>query len=139
MEESILNTIKKMLGLQADYAPFDEDIIVFINSAMMTLQQLGVGPNNGLTITGPSETWAQFVPQGVMLEGVKSYIYLSVKVLFDPPGNSFVMDAMKSLKEELEWRLREQAEFHPGDGTKLGYWQQVAADEAAASSGEDDD
>ena len=120
-----------MLGLAADYTPFDADIIVLINSAMMVLQQIGVGPNNGLKVTGPNETWGDFIPAEKMMDGAKTYIYLSVKVVFDPPGNSFVMDAMKSLKEELEWRLREQAEFYPGDGTTKGYWQQAAEEEKA--------
>ena len=114
MEESILITIKKMLGLQADYAPFDTDIVIFINSAFMTLQQLGVGPTQAFHITGMDETWEDFLGADESLEGVKSYIYLCVKMLFDPPQNSFVMDAMKAQKEELEWRLREQAEFYPG-------------------------
>ena len=132
MYDSILVTIKKMLGLQAGYTPFDSEILVFINNAMMILQQLGVGPSEGFTVSSDNEIWSDFIPDGVMLEGVKTYIYLSVKIVFDPPGSSVVMDAMKSLKDELEWRLREQAEFYPGDGTKLGYWQQTVADEAAA-------
>lgn len=133
MDESILNTIKKMLGLQADYTPFDTDIIVLINTALMVLQQLGVGPNEGLTITGSTETWESLTDSNVMLEGAKTYIYLSVKIVFDPPASSVLMEAMKSLKEELEWRLREQAEFYPGDGTKLGYYQQQVKDEADAN------
>lgn len=122
---SILDTIKKMLGIDTTYTAFDEDIIVFINSAMMTLQQLGVGKEEGFVITGLSETWNDFLPSEKMLEGVKSYIYLSVKMVFDPPANSYVMDAMKTQKEELEWRLREQAEFYPGDGTTKGYWESL--------------
>lgn len=121
--ESILNTIKKMLGLDADYTPFDTDIMVFINSAMMTFQQLGVGPLNGLSITGPNETWNDLNPEGIMMDGVKNYIYLCVKMVFDPPSSSFVMEAMNKQKEELEWRLREQAAFYPGDGSKPGYYQ----------------
>lgn len=132
MYDSILLTIKKMLGLQPSYTVFDSEILVFINSAMMVLQQIGVGPTNGFTVYSEDEIWSDFIPLNKMLEGVKTYIYLSVKILFDPPGSSFVLDAMKSLKEELEWRLREQAEFHPGDGSTKGYWQQTVADEEAA-------
>lgn len=137
MEESILYTIKKMLGLQANYNVFDTDIITFINSALMTLQQIGVGPNGGFAITDEYALWSDFIPGNIMLEGVKTYIYLSVKLLFDPPGNSVVTESMKSLKEELEWRLREQAEFYPGDGSRKGYWQQVVADEEAAKEAAD--
>lgn len=137
MEDSILNTIKKMLGIQADYKAFDTDIITFINSAMMVLQQLGVGLKNGFTVVNDEDVWGDFIPGNIMMEGVKTYIYLSVKLLFDPPGNSVVTESMKSLKEELEWRLREQAEFYPGDGSRKGYWQQVVADEEAAKEAAD--
>lgn len=123
MEESILVTIKKLLGITEDYDAFDLDVITFINSAMMTLQQLGVGPTRGFTVSGESETWSEFLPSDMMLEGVKHYIFLCVKMVFDPPANSFVMEAMKQQKEELEWRLREQAEYYPDDSTGLGYWQ----------------
>lgn len=124
MEDSILITVKKMLGLDSNYTAFDTDIVVFINAAMMTLQQIGVGPLNGFTVTGATETWEDFLPSDMMLEGVKTYIYLSVKMTFDPPATSFVMDAMKQQKEELEWRLREQVEFYPGDGSLKGYFEQ---------------
>lgn len=137
MEESILYTIKKMLGIQANYDAFDTDIITFINSALMTLQQIGVGPDGGFAIVDEYAIWSDFIPGNIMMEGVKTYIYLSVKLVFDPPGNSVVTESMKSLKDELEWRLREQAEFYPGDGSRKGYWQQVVADEEAAKEAAD--
>lgn len=115
MDDSILVTIKKMLGLEDEYTPFDTEVKVFLNSALMTLQQIGVGPKDGLTISGYSEKWGDLLPTGKMMEAAKTYLYLSVKMAFDPPGNSFLMDAMKEQKEELEWRLREQSEFYPGD------------------------
>ena len=123
VDGSILQTVKKMLGLDVNYDAFDTDIIVFINSAMMTLQQLGVGPERGFVVTGLREMWSDFIPSDTMLEGVKSYLFLCVKMAFDPPTSSFVMDSMKSQKEELEWRLREQAEFYPGDGSRKGHYQ----------------
>lgn len=125
MDASILNTIKKLLGLDISYTPFDTDIIVFINSAMMVLQQLGVGPLEGFTITGPKETWADFLPSDTMLDGAKQYIYLSVKMVFDPPASSTILDAYQKLKSEIEWRLREQAEFYPGDGSRPGYYEKA--------------
>ena len=131
MEDSILISIKKMLGIPEDYPAFDVDITMLINSAMMTLQQLGVGPVYGLIVKDTSTMWSDLIPEGVMLEGVKSYVYLCVKMVFDPPASSYVMDAMKQQKEELEWRLREQAEFYPGDGSTLGYWQKASAQEVA--------
>jgi len=106
MEESILNTIKKMLGPDDSYEAFDTEIIVHINTALSTLAQLGVGPKKGFRITGPDETWDDFISDGsVDLEGIKSYIYMKVKMIFDPPANSFVMKAMEDSCKELEWRL----------------------------------
>lgn len=110
MEESILMTIKKMLGLEADYTPFDTDIIVLINSALMTLTQADVGPSSGFKITGMSESWSDFLTNEVMLESAKQYIYMKVRIIFDPPSSGTVMDALKTQSEELLWRLIAQAE-----------------------------
>lgn len=115
MDDSILATIKKMLGLEADYTPFDTDVKVFLNSAMMTLQQLGVGPEEGFAVTDYTQKWSDFIPSGNLIEAVKTYLYLSVKMAFDPPNNSFVMDAMRQQKEELEWRMRDHAAGYWGD------------------------
>jgi hypothetical protein len=106
MEESILNTIKMMLGPDDSYEVFDTEIIIHINTALSILTQLGVGPKKGFRITGPDETWDDFISDGsVDLEGIKSYIYMKVKMIFDPPANSFVMKAMEDSCKELEWRL----------------------------------
>lgn len=110
MEESILMTIKKMLGLEAGYSSFDTDIIVLINSALMTLTQADVGPKEGFKITGMSESWSDFLTNEVMLEAAKQYIYMKVRMIFDPPSSSIVMDALKTQSEELLWRLITQAE-----------------------------
>lgn len=106
MEESILNTIKMMLGPDDSYDVFDTEIIIHINTALSILTQLGVGPKKGFRITGPDETWDDFISDGsIDLEGIKSYIYMKVKMIFDPPANSFVMKAMEDSCKELEWRL----------------------------------
>ena len=110
MEDSIVVTIKKMLGLEDDYTPFDTDVIVQINAALMSLTQLGVGPKEGFLVTDYSETWSDFITSEVKLGAVKTYIYLKVKMMFDPPTNSYVMDAMKQQAEEIGWRLNVQAE-----------------------------
>lgn len=109
-DDSILVSIKKMLGTDDNYPPFDADIIVHINSALMKLTQLGIGPKTGFMIADYTETWSDFLTNKVMLGAVKEYIYLSVKIMFDPPTNSFVMDAMKKQIEQLEWRLNVMAE-----------------------------
>lgn len=107
---SILNDIKKMLGIASDYTNFDTDIIIDINSVFMILNQLGVGPKDGFKITGADETWSDYVSDEDNLEAIKSYIHLKVKVMFDPPLNSTVMEAHKQMISELEWRLNVQVE-----------------------------
>ena len=107
---SILATIKKMLGLDDDYTPFDMDVIMQINSALMKLTQLGIGPEEGFEICDYTSTWDDFLTNGIKLGGVQNYVYLQVKMLFDPPTNSYVLDAMKQQAEEIGWRLNVQAE-----------------------------
>lgn len=109
-DDSILISIKKMLGLEANYSPFDQDIIILINSAFMTLNQLGVGPKDGFSINSVSEQWSDFVTNKVMMNSVQEYVYMKVKMVFDPPSNSYVMDAMKDRCKEYETRLNIQAE-----------------------------
>ena len=95
-----------------------------INSLFSILFQLGVGPKEGFAINGRLyQMWSDFLPSDTMLEAVKTYLYICVKMVFDPPSNSYVMSALKEEKEELEWRLRDQAEFFPGDGTRKGYYE----------------
>lgn len=103
--DSILTSIKKMLGIDEEYDCFDTDIILHINSVLMILTQLGVGPSEGFIITDKTATWEDFLKDTKKLESVKSYVYLKVKLLFDPPLSSAVMDATNSLIRELEWRL----------------------------------
>lgn len=108
--DSILTSIKKMLGIEQEYTQFDLDIILNINSVLMTLSQLGVGPETGFAIIGAEETWDDFLGDRTDLESVKSYIYLKVRLLFDPPTSSFVLEAMERQINEFEWRLNVQAE-----------------------------
>lgn len=110
MRDSILNTIKKVLGLDPEYKPFDEDIILYINSALFVLFQLGVGPKQGFSIQGSEEVWGDFLPDQLLFESVKEYIATSVQLAFDPPSNSFVMTAKENKLKELEWRINVQAE-----------------------------
>ena len=110
VDDSILDSIKKLLGIASDYTNFDTDIIIYINSAFMVLNQLGVGPEEGFKITGKDESWSNYITDNDNLEAVKSYIHLKVKVAFDPPLNSTVMEAHKQLISEYEWRLNVQSE-----------------------------
>ena len=103
---SILDTIKKMLGLAADYDAFDTDVIVGINSALMILNQLGVGPENAYAITGRDSTWEDFLGDSETdVESVKMFVYLTTRSTFDPPASSSVANAMEEMRKELEWRL----------------------------------
>lgn len=108
MEESILNSIKKLLGIAAEYTNFDTDIIIHINSVFMILNQLGVGPSEGFRIIDNTAVWNDYITEDDDLDAVKTYIYLKVKLLFDPPLNSAVIEANKQLINELEWRLNVQ-------------------------------
>lgn len=105
MTESILTSTKKVLGIDAAYDAFDLDIITHINSAFNTLHQLDVGPIDGFFITGADEVWQSFTENNVFLNSVKSYVYLRVRMLFDPPATSFHLEAIKEQIRELEWRL----------------------------------
>lgn len=105
MEGSILNTIKQMLGLSIDDDTFDLDVAVLINAAFMSLQQMGVGPEGGFSISGTEDSWQDFMSDDKLYMGVREYVYLKVRTVFDPPSSSSVADAMKKNIDELEWRL----------------------------------
>lgn len=109
--ESILISIKKLLGIDKDYAHFDVDIIMHINTVFMTLHQIGIGPEEGFSISGEHETWSNFLGEFTNLEAVKTYVHLKVRMLFDPPSSPSVIEAIKRQTDELEWRLQLQREF----------------------------
>ena len=109
--ESILTSIKKMLGIAEDYVHFDPDIIMHINSVLMTLTQLGVGPSSGFYIEDETTSWTEFIPDMTKLQAVKSYVYLKVRLLFDPSSlGSATLAAYERQILELEWRLNISAE-----------------------------
>lgn len=105
MENSILTSVKKLLGIAADYDEFDTDIIIHINSVFVTLQQLGVGPDEGFSISDSSTTWSDYLSDNKLLNNVISYIGLKVKMLFDPPTNSSILSSYERTIQELEWRI----------------------------------
>ena len=108
--DSILTSIKKMLGISEDYTQFDADLIMYINSVFLNLTQLGVGPASGFTIEDETTEWTDFINNNAQLQAVKSYIYLKVKLLFDPPLSSAVIESTNRMIAELEWRLNVAAE-----------------------------
>lgn len=103
--ESILTSIKKLLGMTEDYEHFDTDLIMHINSVFMDLNQLGVGPADGFKIIDEDAVWSDFLPAGQQLEAVKSYMFLQVKLLFDPPPSAALIQATERKIAEWAWRL----------------------------------
>lgn len=120
MIHSILTSTKKNLGLDESYTVYDEDIITLINSAFATLNQLGIGPEDGYQITNATATWDAFFGNNLRYNSIKTYVHLSVKLVFDPPPTSYAQAAVEKQKQELEWRLnvvREQTEWVDPDPT----------------------
>lgn len=104
--ESILTSIKKLLGIDENYTHFDADIIMHINSVFSILTQMGVGPANGFSITGKDEQWSKFIADNVnAFSLVKSYVYQKVRLLFDPPLSSAAIESINRQISEFEWRL----------------------------------
>lgn len=114
MTQSILNSTKKALGLEPDYDVYDLDLMMHINSVFGTLTQLGVGPAEGFMIEDDSIEWNAFLGDDLGLNPVKSYVVMRVRLLFDPPQNSFLVDSLKQQIQEQEWRLNVHAERSTG-------------------------
>jgi hypothetical protein len=110
MTDSILDSTKKILGLDAGYTAFDLDVITHINSALAALNQLGIGPESGFMITDSTSTWDEVLGTTSNYNLAKSYVYLRVRILFDPPNTSFVLTALSDQLRELEWRLSVERE-----------------------------
>jgi type II secretory pathway component HofQ len=103
--DSILNTVKKSLGIEADYTAFDVDILMFTNAVLSNLNQIGVGPVNGFQIEDASATWDDLLGDDPRLNNVKAFVYLKVRMLFDPPATSFAIQAMETNAKEFEYRI----------------------------------
>lgn len=111
MENSILVTIRKLVGVPDGDTSYDLDLVTHINTTMMLLQQLGVGPRDGFSIENDQQTWTEFLTTEHNLSAVKTYIGSKVRLIFDPPQSSFAVEALKKACEELEWRLIAQTEL----------------------------
>lgn len=114
LEENILSSIKKLLGLNDGVTVFDTDIVIHINTVFANLTQIGVGPQNdegkniGFKISTGNEVWGDFTSNDILIENVKTYVYIKVKMVFDPPTSSALIDAYNAQAKELEWRLYTQ-------------------------------
>lgn len=112
ISNSILETIKKLIGIDKDYGVFDVDLIVAINSSFMILNQLGIGPDKPFSISDSSATWNDFFGNEEIFALAKSYIYLRTKLLFDPPSSGVLHEAVERQISEFEWRMHVQADYN---------------------------
>jgi len=111
--DSILVSIKKLLGIEATYTQFDLDIVMYINSAFTNLLQLGVGPVGGFSIIDDTAKWSDFIGIRKDIELVKTYVYLKVRLMFDPPHTGYLVDAVNKQISESEWRLQVITDPYP--------------------------
>lgn len=110
--DSILTSIKKMLGIDEEYTYFDEDIIIHINTALYILSQMGISKEKEFRIKDKTAKWTDFLESDIKdLDGVKTYVYLKVRLIFDPPSSSAVIDSIKSTISELEFRLNSSVDI----------------------------
>ena len=116
MIESILISIRKQIGLDENCKDFDADLIIHINSAFMNLKQIGVGPDEGYSIQDTSEVWEDYIDTDAnpelktLLSAIKTFIYLKVRLAFDPPQGGAVLEHMNKMLAETEWRINVEAE-----------------------------
>lgn len=120
-DQSILMSIKKLLNVDEADDAFDTDIGMLINAEFMTLHQLGIGPAEGFSINEADTVWADFSDDKTLINAVKTYIYMKVRLIFDPPASSVVADAFNARIHELEFRLNAQAERYNDDLVRTGY------------------
>lgn len=127
MEESILKSTKKVLGLAEDYVAFDLDVITHINASFSILSQLGVGPEGGFSITDDTTTWDDYTVPADQLHLVKTYVYLKARILFDPPATSYLVQAANDQIKEYEWRLNVFREVDLAPPEEVTYLHEAAA------------
>ncbi len=117
--DSILDTVKRDLGIIPEYEHFDDQLVTDINTVISVLLQVGYGPENGFRITGRDETWDEYIdPEDETLEMIKSYISKSVKLMFDAPLNSAVLTSVKEKATELEWRINVATDHYISDAER---------------------
>lgn len=110
MEQSILKSTKKILGIDAEYDAFDLDIMTHINTVFTILSQLGVGPVGGYMIEDDEATWDEILGADIDLNSIKTYVYLRVRILFDPPNTPHLINALEEQRKELEYRISQHRE-----------------------------
>lgn len=111
MTDSILDTMKNMLGIPLDEEVFDTELLVHINSLIFSLQQVGVGPTPLFVVESSGESWDEYLSDMEELPAVKSYIYLKLRQVFDPPATSYIIESFNRQIQEYEWRLNIYGDF----------------------------
>lgn len=116
--DSILTSVKKLIGIAEDDDAFDTDVIMHINSSFLVLSQLGVGPDEGFYINDDTAVWTDFIPDNMLLLNyVKTFVYLKAKLVFDPPSSSIAVQSMQEMVREHEWRIVHENEKNTGSGS----------------------
>lgn len=116
--DSILTSVKKLIGIAEDDDAFDTDVIMHINSSFLVLSQLGVGPDEGFYINDDTAVWTDFIPNNMLLLNyVKTFVYLKAKLVFDPPSSSIAVQSMQEMVREHEWRIVHENEKNTGSGS----------------------
>lgn len=116
--DSILTSVKKLIGIDKEDIAFDPDVIMHINSSFLVLSQLGVGPDEGFYINDDTAVWTDFISNNMLLLNyVKTFVYLKAKLVFDPPSSSIAVQSMQEMVEEHEWRIVHENEKNAGSGS----------------------
>lgn len=118
---SILTSIKKLLGINEEDTNFDNDIIMHINSVFFTLKQIGVNSTKNFSITDKTSVWSEYILPTQNLEAIKTYMYLKVRLLFDPPLSTALLQAMESNADEYEWRIMVEVDPIPIPEVVISY------------------
>ena len=116
--DSILTSVKKLIGIDKEDTAFDPDVIMHINSSFLVLSQLGVGPDEGFYINDDTAVWTDFISDNMLLLNyVKTFVYLKAKLVFDPPSSSIAVQSMQEMVKEHEWRIVHENEKNSGSGS----------------------
>ncbi len=119
--DSILQSTKKLLGIEPELTAFDDAIVIHINTALSILSQLGVGTESGMSVTDEKATWSELLGENASLSLVKTYVQMKVKLMFDPPASSAAMDSINKLLSELEWRIMAVTDYGGGGSARKKY------------------
>lgn len=129
--DSILQSTKKLLGIEPELTAFDDAIIIHINTALSILSQFGVGTESGMSVTDEKTTWSELIGESASLSLVKTYVQMKVKLMFDPPASSAAIDSINNLLSELEWRIIAVTDYGSGGSAdSVGAYTEAALEKS---------